>query len=770
MPAFKNYQRTPRNLTTEQLFNKGMSFTDVPLLDGSCKLLVNYNIAPEGNMLAPRAGYHRLSALDLTADGYRIHHTAYMTGYNESTQSDYTILYTLVYDESGYKILVEGVVYDIAFEDVATIRTGKLLAPPSTLHRMTFDEPDDSPVYTTLNGSTILPVDNGLGILSSSAVTEDGATTLSFTLKRVTPMDVNPSEAGASGYNMLLPQPFAFTDNHSGAMAIGIQGIMPQDVHGNALFSARIGQKVYFRAYYETHTDVSATDHTVVWEFYSLENPKEPWRFIQTPVNLQPGVHLACEAPADYREFGVRITLYTGTYDPDPTVSTAVPVATGVYSNYKMLDSTAKSFDPIAYDLSTATGMCTWMQHVVLWGTTRGRNMIFISELARPGYFPFPNNSNIFDEDVVSCIPYLNGLLVFTTTKLHRLSWLPGGEGFTSAVVQEKLQLNLFDHRTICVVQTMIFFKSGDYYYMMVPKATSDGVGALQMAPISSSITKLLDNMGPVVRTVFNNLYESTGPIDLTLKNYTNYQDNVVIRCIYKFEPLPGKYVDFYLNYSTVLRTWTTYMMESTRHNICMYRYGVTDGSIYASVTGQTFILIAPSSDIDDDFLDVTTYRNIQLIDTGYREHSTATKKRYREIQFKINNLSRRALQFGSMFYIDEQIRKDLYNYAVEQQDDRLVVVPTYKDPAVLAGHTVLSDDNDLYLEDTLFTTVYEDVELKANTWQLDVSSLTEPSVLKVRLKVSGKGYSPRLVLVSLNLVPYELLGFNWVFRTMNAR
>jgi hypothetical protein len=122
------------------------------------------------------------------------------------------------------------------------------------------------------------------------------------------------------------------------------------------------------------------------------------------------------------------------------------------------------------------------------------------------------------------------------------------------------------------------------------------------------------------------------------------------------------------------------------------------------------------------------------------------------------------------MFYLDEQIRKDLYNYTVEQQGDELVVVPTYADPAVLAGHTVLSDDNDLYLEDTMFTTPSEEVVLKTNTWQLDVSSLTEPAVVKVRFKVSGKGYSPRLVLVSLNLVPYELLGFNWVFRTMNAR
>jgi hypothetical protein len=769
MPAFKNYQRTPRNLTTEQLFNKGMLYTDIPLLDGNSKLLVNYNIAPEGNMIYPRAGYHKVGDIDIGVDGYRIHHTAQMTGFDTDKLTDYSLTYTLLYNDYGYKVMFNDELYDIVYDNVSEIKTDNLRDVPSTLHKIPFQAEVPLPVYTTLNGSTILPVEQGLAILSSSRE----ADVTRFTLRPVVPTTVNPSEASASGYNMLLEQPYAFSDDIGGAMTLTIQGIVPQDLNGNVLFSARAGELVQFRAYYATNSSTDDTAYTVLWEVYSLDNSKPTIKKAYTNVTINPsapGTVLSYIAPADYKEFGVRCTIYTGTWSEDPTVSTAVPVTTGVYSNYKMYDKEAKSIDPIAYNLNTATGMCTWMQHVVLWGTSRGRNIVFISELARPGYFPFPFNAQIFDEDVVSCVPYLNGLLVFTTTKLHKLAWLPGGSGFTSTVLQEKLQLTQFDHRTICVVQTMVFFKSGDYYYLMVPKATPDGVGALQMAPISTPITKMLDNIGPVVKSTFGYLYEALNNTPMILRDYINYQDNGILRCIYKFEVSDGVYVDFYLNYSTVLRTWTTYMMQSTKHNMCMYKYGVTDGSIYATIVDQSMVLVSPSADIRDDFVAGTVYNNIQLIDTGYREHNTATKKRYREIQFKVNNLSRRALQFGSMFYLDEQIRKDLYNYTVEQQGDELVVVPTYADPAVLAGHTVLSDDNDLYLEDTMFTTPSEEVVLKTNTWQLDVSSLTEPAVVKVRFKVSGKGYSPRLVLVSLNLVPYELLGFNWVFRTMNAR
>jgi hypothetical protein len=35
---------------------------------------------------------------------------------------------------------------------------------------------------------------------------------------------------------------------------------------------------------------------------------------------------------------------------------------------------------------------------------------------------------------------------------------------------------------------------------------------------------------------------------------------------------------------------------------------------------------------------------------------------------------------------------------------------------------------------------------------------------------VSGKGFSPRAILLSTNEASYEILGHSWVYRTMHAR
>ena len=48
-----------------------------------------------------------------------------------------------------------------------------------------------------------------------------------------------------------------------------------------------------------------------------------------------------------------------------------------------------------------------------------------------------------------------------------------------------------------------------------------------------------------------------------------------------------------------------------------------------------------------------STFKNYQYIDTGFREHASDYKKRYREIQLKLNNTSQKELKFYSSFTID---------------------------------------------------------------------------------------------------------------------
>lgn len=168
------------------------------------------------------------------------------------------------------------------------------------------------------------------------------------------------------------------------------------------------------------------------------------------------------------------------------------------------------------------------------------------------------------------------------------------------------------------------------------------------------------------------------------------------------------------------------------------------------------------AADIDDlatKFDLIHIFKNHQYIDTGYREHNSNNKKRYREIQLKLNNISQNPLKFYTEFLIDGDLRKPMYKYTtVHNQDPQdpdyglITVVRELVDPAVLPGTTILGPEDDF------------------NTWTLDQSAFPDLSFWKIRLPVSGKGYSPRIKFISYNEKRYELLTTNWVFRPLYSR
>ena len=84
-------------------------------------------------------------------------------------------------------------------------------------------------------------------------------------------------------------------------------------------------------------------------------------------------------------------------------------------------------------------------------------------------------------------------------------------------------------------------------------------------------------------------------------------------------------------------------------------------------------------------------------------------------------------------------------------------------DCSILNGELI---DPDLIPGTTLLAASEEDND----TWELDMSLFPEMTLWKVRIPVSGKGYTPRFLLVSRNEKAYELLNHNWVFREMYSR
>lgn len=159
-------------------------------------------------------------------------------------------------------------------------------------------------------------------------------------------------------------------------------------------------------------------------------------------------------------------------------------------------------------------------------------------------------------------------------------------------------------------------------------------------------------------------------------------------------------------------------------------------------------------------FRGVHRFKNFQLLDTGYRAHNTDSKKRYRECQIKLNNVAQKQQKFYTEFYIDGDTRKSFMKYNLQHNTEQgdteyglITIEPEWVDPTVVPGATSLASTSD-----------------DLNAWTLDISTFPERSLWKVRIPVSGKGYAPRLLLLSVSEEAYELLSTIWVARKLNSR
>ena len=95
-----------------------------------------------------------------------------------------------------------------------------------------------------------------------------------------------------------------------------------------------------------------------------------------------------------------------------------------------------------------------------------------------------------------------------------------------------------------------------------------------------------------------------------------------------------------------------------------------------------------------------------------------------------------------------------------------LSFVPAYKVTRVeyaVASTKMLQDDGEL-TPTTLAE--YNDPD----KWVIDQSAFPGRTFWKVRVSISGKGYTPRAQLLSTNLKYFEVFGHRWLYRTMHGR
>lgn len=541
---------------------------------------------------------------------------------------------------------------------------------------------------------------------------------------------------------------------------------------------------------------------------------------------------------------------------------------------------------PTKYDLGTCSGMCEWEQRIVLWGVHDALNTVFVSDVNNPTYFPYPNNIDTFSDPVRAVYPFGNELLVLTATSLYRLMLNTDGVGWTHKVVQQNLNIKEEDIPMCCVIKNMFFFKSDNYYYMMVPKTSVSGVVGenMSIAPISKPIESLLDNFHDEITALLSKIADVNNLESFFKQNlchyFVNKSDNkVILNYVYDYytaakqqlykdhtsltikeilDSIKGISFRFLiyvqLIYNTDARTWSLCVFESRgsalypvehinlqqEHYAYLYESAYSkDYSAYsfsyclsvcafdnslsvrnkdksgADYVYDTYVIdensildrvynkqqydawssnpirldVSPEGYIENINDTVYTVKsllnNYQFLDTGNRDLNTDMKKRFREFQFKIRNVNATSLGMKTSFLIDGSLRRDLQKFSpryitdastgeaviviertLDNNPDYLSFVPEYKITRVervVASTKMVQDAGELTP-----TTLAESTD--PDYWVIDQSAFPGRTFWKIRVAISGKGYTPRAQLLSTNLKSFEVLGHNWVYRTMHGR
>ena len=434
-----------------------------------------------------------------------------------------------------------------------------------------------------------------------------------------------------------------------------------------------------------------------------------------------------------------------------------------------------------SYDLTSVNGSCLWRNRMCIWGVQNNHNSLFFSEVDNFYYYPVPHNVALFDTNVISCIPYKDTLLVFTADKIYRVSENNDGT-FTQSVVQNDMPLTQSDSAHLTAIKNMVLFKSGNYFYMIVPKSQSL-TDELSVAPIYKNIAGFLNTLDKSVKEVLQLLYPeylfNSCIVDSTPVSVYAEQDTIHILynvstnvCFLEDGKKQGgvsgvvRKFKLFLNYNTNLRAWTLYVEDTTAMSLEAAK--LTDERLMAFVriNNKGFENEdVPFSIVAQRKADNSSHNFRMLLDTGCRTLSSAMQKRFREVQLKIYNEKEDVTSFCTAFLVDGVWRRNYSKLQETVLDNNIVSLMPVMDLNTFVTELSMPIQNS---GEIIKDPGSDAIEL--NSWTLDFSHFKREAPTTIRIPVSGKGYSPRFIFMAPNAIGLTINEINWVYRLMYGR
>lgn len=592
----------------------------------------------------------------------------------------------------------------------------------------------------------------------------------------------NTSEAGASGFNMLKQHPFEFVDEVSGSVTVLGALWYQQSDKSLVVLSRKVGTPMTLRVYYTYPS--KDTEIQVKIEVLDQTRPNADFEtLVNYTLKVKGGEPIYYDYTPVYERTSVRITLRNGT-----DAATEVPYSTSI-------DCTDRRYDnltPRAFDLHTCKGMISWQGCLGLYGVKDAPNTIFFSDVENTGYFPFPYNIISLDNEILAIHNYLNHLIVITVDSV----WLISAGTSIGTSSQKRILANVhipeIDAINLVVLKDEIFFKTDTQFYVLKPnKYTSDStdlknyVNSTAIANYTSDFEVETINL---LNEVYKPIWQKQTEVMRKQIRFTGFDvlDTVSsvkdseVHYIYTIRPvltnlIETDKVNLHLIYNTVTRSWRMYLMaiggDDVAYNPTLYRnkqsgaYCEFFPHLCTDNTSSLVITIETHENLSDDVSDgdwhlTNSFNNFTYLDTGNVAIEDTFTKRFREVQFNLNNIEHTMINFFVDFKVDglEQIQATKYElrHIVDPEDPdygKIYVTPIESSNLDLPGLSVLADDI-----------------TESDHFALDLSKFPELNLATIRFELKGRGRRASVQLLNTSLKAYELSDLTWVYRTMTAR
>lgn len=787
--SFKTYGRDTRYQTTQAMFTSGMYFTNTPIPEGAAKVLVNYDTHMNGMSLTPRRGLQTTRvAYNESAEAQDIKTSEVITSkvcYQEDKEYIQVITKTPT-DEGEYNISVF-TIDNTDFVADATLPHSEYAVcktyEDGTYPKGVFTKPTSD---YTIHGMHCSNKEQHIGCFVNDqyfffdkntkqlAYTQFDPDKHKYCIYPLKPQETPYSKAQQLGFNMLLEDPYTYTDTFlEGSSDVNTIAFHSINAFEDAECTIPAQELIENQLYYYRISYTGKGSLIIKFDWTPVNTVD--WQVLKDDVAFTISESSKPKLVIPFRAAASKAILRctASRVVTDTNVNTTTEPVDVIWFSFEYNATQTQTVKTLSnFSLHTATTMTYWQNSLVVAGVKEDKSYLFLSSAELFEYFPFPNNADYLDEPIVAVQAFMDDLLVFTHSKLY-LYTFDSTTGLTRKCIQNNLNISEEETHLIKIVKNMAYFKSGNYYYMVVPKLNSV-TGDLTIAPVYRFVKDLFDNFSEEVYNILQESYDITERLPLAyVHNYLDYES---VHNVYMLKAKEGLYINFDLLYNTVKRVWSIYVYE-TSTQLHVYKQdatkpgamlclsfkditSITSNNVQIVKYNPLFQLIDWATNCKDKHLPYIintetfsiTHNNKQYIDTGLIDLNSNYKKRFREIQFRVSNIGKQDLNFTTTFYIDGVVHTPGFIYT----------------PVVDTTTGTLTLDKNLVSATPINTTIKGVAKL--GFWQLSKDAFPGKDITKIRVPVSGKGFNSQIKINCLNEEDYAILDIANVYRQLYSR